>query len=556
MDGWVDGRVARQTDSGRPAGRQVSRGVCGRGFQAAAPRARGSRLWNALVPSAPHTGAGSGSGSGSGSDDRAAMGFPGERAPGPRVGAPEWRGDAQARTRRARAWAERGGRAAAALWQPAPGASGPDDGPAAWRFRAETLRGGGAVEKPPPGEGATLWRSRLKPPAWRALLPPPPLRDARALRSAALVHAHARGARLAAARLGHAQQQLDGQLRLLLRQRAATDRRLGHVRAALQLNRQGARLRGLRPPAERVPDKVDSMMTWEKDELTEMKRKMEVDMEKSEALLKALASCRDLLDTCYKERLQAVDLMNQPMDKVLEQAGRPSWVNLSRIPTPRTQGQKTPPVDPAGVYTPDCARALHDARRLMLESRDLLEEMKEGEAHTRERQQLVGGRVCSTLAQKMHETVELKEKMSLALGLVRGTINRCSKYRQEMVTTQGLIQGPLLAGDLQTREKLDRPLVRMYQRHLGSQLPEAAHLAQGAEKLQTSISQLDKTLRQLQGQGQELVRGIRSKQLGQEVDQRAIRLRLRLGHPGVHYEQARRPVSHWDARAPPRATAH
>lgn len=35
-----------------------------------------------------------------------------------------------------------------------------------------------------------------------------------------------------------------------------------------------------------IPDKADSMLTWEKEELKRMKRKMEKDMEKSEALLK------------------------------------------------------------------------------------------------------------------------------------------------------------------------------------------------------------------------------------------------------------------------------
>lgn len=65
-----------------------------------------------------------------------------------------------------------------------------------------------------------------------------------------------------------------------------------------------------------------------------------------------LASCRDALAFCCKERLQAVDLMNQPLDKVLEQAGRHSWVDLSRVPTSRIQGQKTPPPDPVGTYTP------------------------------------------------------------------------------------------------------------------------------------------------------------------------------------------------------------
>ncbi|KAI5758879.1 CCDC105-like protein [Gulo gulo luscus] len=486
---------------------------------------------------------------------------PAERSQDTRIGTPAWREAAKAITRKAHHLTDRCGQEAVTMWQPKDSVRDPHVARhlcraayiLPWRFRVEMLKGGGTLEKPPPGEGVTLWKGKMKPPAWHARLPLPMHRDARALQTAEVVHAHARGARLTAARLCRAQHQINGQLRLLLRQREATDRRLSEVRKGLLINQQSCKLRGYRPKSEKVPDKADSMLNWEKEELKSMKRKMEKDMEKSETLLKALASCRDTLAFCCKERLQAVDLMNQPLDKVLEQAGRHSWVNLSHIPSVRSQGQKTPPPDPVGTYTPECARALDEAKRLLMESKDTLLEMTKNEEDVQEQQQEISNRVCASLAQKMRETLELKERMNMTLGLMRGTIHRCTKFSQEMYITRGLIKGPVSKRHLETREKLDRPLVRVYQRHVGTQLPEASRLAQGTDKLQRHISHVEKNLKELLATHKNLTGSLKCKKIGYEVDYNVVRLRLRQRHQHMCYEQAQRLVNDWDPRTPPRA---
>ncbi|XP_003796658.1 coiled-coil domain-containing protein 105 [Otolemur garnettii] len=485
---------------------------------------------------------------------------PGERSQEPRVGAPEWRQATWAKTRNAHRVTERCGQEAVAMWQPEDSVWDPHVARhlcraayiEPWRFRVEMIKGGGHVEKPPPGEGVTLWKGKMKPPAWYARLPMPLHRDARALQTAEVVQAHARGSRLTAARLSRAQHQMNGQVRLLQRQRETTDHRLSEVRKGLLINQQSVKLRGYRPESEKIPDRADRMLTWEKDELKNMKRKLEEDMEKSENLLKILASCRDTLAFCCKERLQVVDLMNQPLDKVLEQAGRHSWVNLSRVPTPRTQGQKTPPPDPVGTFTPECAQALDEARRLLAESKDTLAEMEKNEVDIRKLQLQISDRVCASLAQKMRETSELKERLNMSVGLMRGTIHRCTKFKQEMHITRGLIKGPLSKHHLETREKLDRPLVRVYQRHVGTQLPEATRLAQGTDKLQRHISNVEKNLNELLTVQKNLTWSFNCKKIGFDVDHNVVRLRLRQRHPHVCYEQAQRLVSDWDPRTPPR----
>lgn len=476
-----------------------------------------------------------------------------------RVGAPAWREAAKATTRKAHQLTDRCRQEAVTVWQPKDSVQDPSMERhlcraayvLPWRFHVEMLKGGGTLEKPPPGEGVTLWKDKMKPPAWHARLPLPMHRDALALQTAEVAHAHARGARLTAARLCRAQHQINGQVRLLQRQREATDHRLSEVRKGLLINQQSVKLRGYRPKSEKLPDRADSMLTWEKEKLKSMKRKMEKDMEKSEALLKALASCRDTLVFCCKERLQAVDLMNQPLDKVLEQAGRHSWVNLSRVPSPRTQGLKTPPPDPVGTYTPECATALYEAKRLLLESKDTLLEMAKNEEDIQEQQQQIGDRVCASIAKKTRETSELMERMNMTLGLMRGTIHRCTKFNQEMYITRDLIKGPLSKSHLETREKLDRPLVRVYQRHVGTQLPEATRLAQGTDKVQRHISHMEKNLKELLAKRKDLTWSLNCKKIGRDVDYNVVRLRLRQQHPHVCYEQAQRLVSDWDPRTPP-----
>ncbi|XP_049644366.1 coiled-coil domain-containing protein 105 [Suncus etruscus] len=408
------------------------------------------------------------------------------------VGAAEWRGAAEATVRKAERLTERCALEAARLWQP---------------------RAGPRAPSPAPGPGPAV--------------PLPLLRDARAQHTAALVRAHARGTRLVAARLGRALQQLERQLRRLLRQRQATGQRLRAVRGGLLLNRRSAQMRGARPEAEKIPDKADSALAWERQELQALKSTMEKDMDKSEALLQTLASCRDAVQFNYRERAQVLDLINQPLDKVLEQAGRHSWLDLTRTPTPQTKGMKTPSPDPLGAYTPECAALMREATRLLAESADALQDLAANEAAVSAQQEQMCDRVCSTLVQKMRETTELKEKLTMAFGLMRGAIHRSNKFNHEMSITHGLIKGPISKKHLEVREKLDRPLVRVFQRHVGTQLPEASRLGQGTDQLQRHMAQAEKNLSELHEMREHLARSLACKKLAQEVDHKVVRLRLR-----------------------------
>lgn len=56
----------------------------------------------------------------------------------------------------------------------------------------------------------------------------------------------------------------------------------------------------------------------------------------------------------------------------------------------------------------ECATALDEAKRLLMESKDTLLEMTKNEEDVQEQQEEISNRVCASLAQKMRETLELK----------------------------------------------------------------------------------------------------------------------------------------------------
>ncbi|XP_068943032.1 tektin-like protein 1 [Petaurus breviceps papuanus] len=471
-----------------------------------------------------------------------------EPAPEDRVGAPEWRQHARDTVNAAQQLTEQCGADAVSVWQPHERVSDPSIAHnlyrkthmAPWRFRVEMLKGGRTVEQPPPGDGVTLWKEKLKPPAWVATIPLPLHRDARAMQTNEYIQNYVRGVRLLAARLRQAEQEINGQLRLLLRQREITDYRLSEIRKGLLINEESRKLRLYRPASEKVPDKADTLLLWEKEELRGLKRKLEKDMETSETLLKALSKCRDDLTFCCEERLRVVDLMNHCLDSVLVEAGRQSWINISRVHTPKVQGTASPPVNPVGVNPLECNLALNDAKQLLVEGKTVVENMRKSEHHAHTWQLHVNKSVGSSLSRKIQETMQLKERLNMMTGLMRGTINRVRKFKEEILITKELCKGPGCEKHLETREKLERPIVRVFQRHVGTQLPEASRLSMGSKELNCQATKMEKDLKKLKATKKHLATCMRHKQMGHQVDYDVLRLRVRHSHPHMTYEQVQR----------------
>uniref|UniRef100_A0A7M4EK06 Tektin like 1 n=1 Tax=Crocodylus porosus TaxID=8502 RepID=A0A7M4EK06_CROPO len=403
-----------------------------------------------------------------------------------------------------------------------------------WHFKLDVTDTGETLEKPPEGPGVTLWKSKTKPPSWVSQLPLPCFRDFCTSTSNRLAHRYCSTVRLMVSRLHQALSEVSQQAKHLVKERKHLDTALAKVRTALLTNRQSATVRGYRPQTEQAPDQVDALLQWERKELQKLKVRLEGDMAMSEKHLQALGKCQRSLGELCEERGRVLELMGQPLHRVLLESGRGSWLSLTRSSSPNVDRNPTPEPNPIGPYTPECAAAIEEARHLTVQSKKVLTVLKEdtvqATATLREAQAAIDG----SLQRKMNETMALK--VTWGRGLWEG-IARLWGSPNSGVLRPGF-QGPESSKYQETREKLTRPIVRVYQRHVGTQLPEANILTQGSTLLESSMQNTARNVERMQHTKKHLRSCIHDKQMGFDVDASIQRLRRRRMHPRNNMDEA------------------
>ncbi|XP_015269481.1 PREDICTED: coiled-coil domain-containing protein 105 [Gekko japonicus] len=433
----------------------------------------------------------------------AAMGPPAYLVTG-QVGSEKWHKDNSRTVQKSSDLTKDCGKKALDLWR-APLAPGqPEETPferkarkESWKFKLDVSSTGEVKRKPPEGPGVTLWKSKVKPPPWVCKLALPCFRDYFNTKNNEFVAQYSRETRQVVSRMRQALIEINEQFKALVRERERLNATLARIRQSLLTNKQTQVIREHRPTPEKVPDKVDALMKWEKKELLKQKVKLEGMMAMSEDHLKALGTCRQALETACDERSRVLDLMPHPLRMVLLAAGRDSWLGLGRPSSPWVERNQTPRPDPIGPYTPECAAALDDAQRLTFVSKDVMLKVKEAIKEAQDTRNTAHNSIENSLQGKRNETLCHKERLDMALGGTRGTLHRCQRFMHEMSVTRGMVLGPDSSKYLETREKLTRPMVQVYQRHVGTQLPEAAIFNQSTAELDRSIEDTAKNIQSL-----------------------------------------------------------
>ncbi|XP_007910432.2 coiled-coil domain-containing protein 105 isoform X1 [Callorhinchus milii] len=118
-----------------------------------------------------------------------------------------------------------------------------------------------------------------------------------------------------------------------------------------------------------------------------------------------------------------------------------------------------------------------------------------------------------------------RQYLTVSSGETRAAAHRAQRWYHQMDVAQGITLGPEKSTDLTTRERLDRPMVRVFQRHAGNQLPEAATLVKGTGMLKKTLEETNRNIRLLHLARKQLNSNARDKKYGFTVDSGIVRLR-------------------------------
>ncbi|KAK2909887.1 tektin-like protein 1 isoform X1 [Channa argus] len=296
----------------------------------------------------------------------------------------------------------------------------------------------------------------------------------------------------------------------LEKERGYLEKMLQSLRSDLTVNRRSSVERTRRPStAETEKDGADYLLLYERRELAELKQELEGALRNTVMQLQALGeSSRQLLD-CASERACVLDL--------LPHSGSAGGHGSA--------AQAFTKADPVSPFTPECKQALESSSLAVTQSQQLRETIRQMLTSGIGRQKAAHRAVNDGLVKKIAETVDLQQNLTLMSAATRQAMFRKQRELNCIRHSYGRAQGPEYSGDILSREKIDRPLVQVYQRHPGTKLPEATHLVQGSASLKRCLMSSESELARLQRTCLVLLDDLHGKRAAAQVDAGIVHMR-------------------------------
>ncbi|XP_068105433.1 LOW QUALITY PROTEIN: tektin-like protein 1 [Hyperolius riggenbachi] len=297
----------------------------------------------------------------------------------------------------------------------------------------------------------------------------------------------------------------DRHIHRLQKERDVLERHHANTRRDIVTNTETTQLRSTRPATERYLDKVDGLLQEEKNGLLDLKKHSERQLQEIARQLQALYSHRQKLSEFCKEKGRVLDIISEngrPGSRGLDTAGGGSLLGPEDI---------------------DCQAAVNNALLTSQKFRNVQPSNWQKPLDCTE----LKDSVTEGLQKKAEESSTIREDVTLTLGDVRNTSQRQQRIYEELEGSHQLQLGPVCSLDLTLRERLDRPLVRILQRHPGTQLPDSTLISQGSASLQRSLGSTCDRIGSLRITQMKLLEDQENKRWGERLDRAAVRLRVK-----------------------------
>ncbi|KAI3382257.1 hypothetical protein SNEBB_011439 [Seison nebaliae] len=138
--------------------------------------------------------------------------------------------------------------------------------------------------------------------------------------------------------------------------------------------------------------------------------------------------------------------------------------------------------------------------------------------------------VNDALGQGGSEAYNMACNLNSAIGLNRNAKNQASGWKREINFVYGHNRGPEKYTDLAVAEKLDRPIIKHYQKHPGKQLPEALELIRTDQVISATKNIADNSVMALNEMETKLKRNMKEKEHASKIDSAILRRRIQLAH--------------------------
>ncbi|CAF3359515.1 unnamed protein product [Rotaria sp. Silwood1] len=380
---------------------------------------------------------------------------------------------------------------------------------------------------------------------------------------------YARQCRVVVAKLRLCWTDVNEEIKSLLKHKEYTEAAIEHIRKDLIINKESVNMRK-KPKREAELDGVDDILAAEKYHLTNIKKILELTCKNVVDQMQTLDEVRHRVTKIGKERSLVTELICQCLTSAsrtfeltrmekLENAqhrrppmtapARPSSAfgfrtsrsannnsriglsnsnlnNISSKPESTLLDENgLPLVGHLLAFTPDVIQVFQDAAKLIEESREIKKQTINQIRDAFNDAKAYSLTVNQSIAQKLADIITLAQHLTISLGENTLAQNRAYRWHDLTMSAQRSNAGPLSSSYLKTSERLDRPVIRTFQRHPGNQVPEAQMNSKATRSLQQSADETNKQIKTLKIVGQRLQANLIDKELALDIDSYLLRRR-------------------------------